>query len=91
MTGTWLNKASVDACGLVLDCWTLHLTSTTVGPSGVGPSGESCRDGTYQIDGQFGGFSLADVVSLSNSTPCNSAIGTLSGTINSQPQPLAAP
>lgn len=57
--GTVVDKGRVNACGTVLDAWTVEVTGRL-----LGPDKDLLVTATYQVGTQFGGFVLADQVTI---------------------------
>jgi hypothetical protein len=84
LQGQVTDRGRVNACGTVLDSWTVHVTGHL-----LGPAKDLTLDATYQIGTQFGGFVLADNVSMKGTDGGDAVEQTSNATINDvRPAPL---
>ena len=82
--GTVVEKGRVNACGTVLDSWTVEVTGRILGPSKAIEI-----DATYAIGTQFGGLVLAEDVHLTGTDAGETVEQTSKTTINAiVPEPV---
>lgn len=81
--GRVVEKGLVNACGTVLDSWTVEVTGRILGPSKAIEI-----DATYEVGTQFGGLVLAERVHLTGEDTGEAVEQTSTSTINAiVPQP----
>lgn len=76
------DRGRVNACGTVLDSWTVQVAASL-----VGPGKDLALQATYQIGTQYGGFVLGDNVSLKGTDGGTTIDQTSTSTIN-DPRPV---
>ena len=88
-TGVIGQKARVDACGVLLDAWTVRIDGRFGESEGPGmtisPDSQTSFIADYAFGTQYGGLSLMDTVEMDRTSSQGSIHQKNQGTINSEP------